>query len=365
MNTNHYCVILAGGIGMRLWPCSQEAKPKQFIDILGTGETLLQATFRRYSKFIAKENILVLSNEKYADLCRQQLPQLPADNLLLEPMRRNTVPSVTWAAIHLIRRNPQAVMLVTPADQLITDYAALETDMKKGFDYVSRHNRLLTMGITPTRPETAFGYIQMGVQRADNIHQVKSFTEKPEKEFANMFLESHEFLWNTGLFLWSASAFLHAIRNLSPKVTDILQHLQNIIESEESIPQLIEDAFAICPNIPLETGVLEKVDNVDVMLCHFGWNDIGTWSQLFNVMPHSDSNNVVLTPEGQKPGTGMAMFYDTDNTIVSLPQGKVAVIQGLHDCAVIDTGNIIMICKKEDQSSIRKFVNDYEMRILK
>lgn len=365
MDTNNYCVILAGGKGIRLWPCSQENKPKQFIDILGTGETLLQATFRRYSKFIAKENILVISNEKYADLCREQLPQLPVENLLLEPMRRNTVPSVTWAAIHLVRRNPNAVMLVTPADQLITNYAALEKDMEKGFCYVAKHNRLLTLGITPTRAETAFGYIQMDKERDGHIYQVKSFTEKPAKEFAQMFLDSHEFLWNTGLFMWSAYSFIHAIRNLSPEVTDILQRLQDILESEDSLPQLIENAFAICPNVPLETGVLEKVDNVDVMLCHFGWNDIGTWPQLFNVMPHDENDNVVLTPEGQKPGTGTVLFYDTTGTLVSMPQGKVAVVQGLHDCAVIDTGHVIMICRKDDQASIRKFVNDYDMRVIK
>lgn len=365
MNSNHYCVILAGGIGMRLWPCSQENKPKQFIDILGTGETLLQATFRRYSNFIAKENILVISNEKYADLCYEQLPSIPKENILLEPMRRNTVPSVVWAALHLIRRNPDALMLVTPADQLITDYARLEEDMARGFDYVSKHNRLLTLGITPTRPETAFGYIQMAEPLQEHIYRVKSFTEKPQLEFAQMFLDSKEFLWNTGLFMWSATTILHAIRNLSPQVTDVLQQMQNIFESDDTLPQIIERAFSICPNIPLETGVLEKVDNVDVMLCHFGWNDIGTWSQLYNVMPKIADSNVVLTPEGQKPGTGLVMFYDSDHTIVELPNGKVAVIQGLHDYAVIDNGKILMICKKNDQDSIRKFVNDYEMRKIK
>lgn len=364
-NKNYYCIILAGGIGSRLWPSSQIEKPKQFIDILGTGETLLQATFRRYSKFIDKNNIIVMSNEKYKDICREQLPTLPEKNLLLEPMRRNTVPSVTWAAIHITRINPDALMLVTPADQLITDLAALESDMIKGFNYVKINNRLLTLGIMPTRPETAFGYIQMSEPMQESIYQVKSFTEKPEIEFANMFLESKEFLWNTGLFMWSAKTFLGTIKHISNEVSDILQQVQNMLIVGNEFPRLIQSAFSICPNIPLETGVLEKVDNVDVMLCHFGWNDIGTWSQLYSVMPKVDNRNVILTPENQRPGTSQILFYDTDDCVVELPYGKTAVIQGLHDFAIIDNGDILMICRKSDRTSIRKFANDVYMRKVK
>lgn len=362
MQNNYYCIILAGGIGTRLWPASRQQMPKQFLDILGTGETLLQATYKRYAKFIDKENIIVMSNEIYKDLTLQQLPQIPTANLLLEPMRRNTVPSVVWAAIHLTRINPDAVMLVTPADQLITDESTFESDMLKGFEYVANNQRLLTVGVTPTHPETQFGYIQMNEQRADSIFQVKSFTEKPEEQFAKMFIESNEFLWNTGLFLWGARTFLETIRQVSSEVSDILQRVHDMLSVGENIPTLIQQAFSICPNIPLETGVLEKVDNVDVMQCHFGWSDLGTWTQVFNIMQKTQDGNVVLTPTEDTKQKQTTFFYDTSDCIIKLPKGKIATIQNLHGYAVIDTPDILMICKKDDQQSIRNFVNDVTLR---
>lgn len=358
MHNNHYCIILAGGIGTRLWPASRQQMPKQFLDILGTGETLLQTTYKRYAKFINKENIIVMSNERYKDLILQQLPQLPAANLLLEPMRRNTVPSVVWAAIHLTRFNPYAVMLVTPADQLITDESTFEQNILSGFDYVTNNPRLLTVGVTPTHPETQFGYIQMNEQRAENIFQVKSFTEKPEESFAKMFVDSGEFLWNTGLFLWGARTFLDTIQQVSSEISDILKRVQDMLSIGDDIPTLIQQAFSICPNIPLETGVLEKVDNVDVMQCKFGWSDLGTWTQVFNIMQKTHDNNVVLAPSEAPDVSPTTFLYDTSDCIIKLPKGKIATIQDLHGYAVIDTPDILMICRKDDQQSIRNFVND-------
>ena len=360
MNKNHYCVILAGGLGTRLWPASRENLPKQFIDILGTGETLLQATYRRYTKIIDRDNIIVMSNEQYKDITLQQLPDLPENNLLLEPMRRNTVPSVVWASIHLLRLNPESVMLVSPADQLITDESALEHDVLTGFDYAVRHQRLLTMGVRPTRPDTAFGYIQKADEVESDIFQVKSFTEKPEQQFAQMFLESGEFLWNTGLFIWKSKNFLDTISSMSNEVSDILKQMQAMLLAGNDVPTLIQQAFAICPNIPLEMGVLEKAYNVDVMLCHFGWSDLGSWTQVFNIMQKTSDNNVVISEDkchaGEKP-----LFYNSSDCIVKLPKGKIATVQDLHGYAIIDTGDVLMICKKDDQQSIRNFVNDVAM----
>lgn len=354
-NQNNYVVILAGGIGTRLWPSSRTQKPKQFLDILGTGSTMLQTTYERYAEFVPKENIIVVSNEMYEDLTRQQLPSLPQKNLLLEPIRRNTVPSVTWAAMHVYHRNPNALMLISPADQMITDYDALKQDIMAGFKYVEENQRLLTLGITPTRPETTFGYIQMADQMADNIFKVKSFTEKPEIEFANLFYESNEFLWNTGLFMWAAKTYLDAIRGMSDDFTQRMEALKDHIKAGSPLSHVIDDAFSISPSIPLETGVLEKVNIVDVMLCHFGWRDLGTWSEVFNVIPKEKNNNAVISAN--------ALFYDSEDCVVKLPEGKIAVIQGLKDYVVVEEDNVLMICKKDDQQAIRHFVNDVQINM--
>jgi mannose-1-phosphate guanylyltransferase len=202
----------------------------------------------------------------------------------------------------------------------------------------------------------------MNEQRADNIFQVKSFTEKPEEQFAKMFIESHEFLWNTGLFLWGARTFLETIRQVSSEVSDILQRVHDMLSVGENIPTLIQQAFSICPNIPLETGVLEKVDNVDVMQCDFGWSDLGTWTQVFNIMQKTEDGNVVLTPTEDQKQKQTTFFYDTSDCIIKLPKGKIATIQNLHGYAIIDTPDILMICKKDDQQSIRNFVNDVTLR---
>lgn len=355
MNNNHYCVILAGGIGTRLWPSSRQRLPKQFLDLLGTGETLLQATYRRYASIINPENIIVLVNEQHRDIARKQLPQLPEHNLLLEPIRRNTVPSVTWAAINIGQRNRNALMLVSPSDQLITNEAALQADVEKAFAYIEASQRLLALGITPSRPDTTYGYIQMADTTDDGIHKVKSFSEKPEADFAKIFMESHEFLWNTGIFAWSAKTFLSTVMQISSEFQDVMREVEVMLREGQHSPTLINDAFAICPNISLETGVLEKVDNVDVMLCHFGWTDLGTWDKLYDVMPKQDGNNVTI---GAK-----AMYYDTTDCIVKLPEGKLAVLQGLHDYNVIDDGNILLVCRRNDQSTIRMIVNDVQMNM--
>ncbi len=352
-NNNNYCVILAGGIGTRLWPSSRQQRPKQFLDFFNNGETLLQMTYKRYLRFIDRENILVISNHQYEDLVREQLPTLPDGNLLLEPMRRDTVPSVAWAAVEIARRNPEACMVVTPADQVITKGAAFEEDILLGLDYVRRHARLLTLGIVPTRPETAYGYIQMADKMEQDIYRVQSFTEKPEQEFARLFVENKEFLWNTGLFIWGVRTFVSTMREQFDLFETMMEDAETCLERGTAIGKLVENAFAVCPNVSLEQGVLEKMDNVDVMLCHFGWSDIGTWDALYDVLPKTSGNNVVMSSR--------AMLYDCKDCIVKLPSGKIAVVQGLEDYVVADEGNILVICRKDDQGAIRKFVNDVQL----
>ncbi len=353
-NTANYCVILAGGFGTRLWPSSRQSKPKQFIDFFGTGETLLQTTYRRFARFIDKENIIVMSNHQYVSQVREQLPELPDGNLLLEPMRRNTVPSVTWASVEISHRNPQACMIVTPADQMITDTEVFIDDITLGLDYVAHNDRLLTLGVVPTRPETSYGYIQISDPRGGDIFEVKSFTEKPELEFAKLFVENKEFLWNTGLFVWKATTFLQAVHQNTAYFLEMLEDAERKFEHGEDVVSMVADTFAKCPNVSLEQGVLEKVDNVDVMLCHFGWSDIGTWNALFNAMHQTASDkNVVMARH--------AMLYDCKDCLVKLPSGRIAFMQGLEDYIVVEEGDILVICKKDDPSAIRMFVNDVQL----
>lgn len=355
MNKNNYCVILAGGIGTRLWPSSRQQKPKQFLDFLGTGETLLQATYRRFRKFVAVENILVVSNEDYKDLVVEQLPDLASDNLLLEPMRRNTVPSVTWAAFEICNRNPEASIVVSPADQLILKEECFEADLVAGLNYVATNERLLTIGIMPTRPETGYGYIQMEEAMGQDIFKVQSFTEKPEIEFARLFVENKEFLWNTGLFVCRGRTFLKTIHGAASYYTDMMDYIERNYREGKASHEFVEGAFSMCPNVSLERGILEKADNVDVMLCHFGWADIGTWNALYDVLPKQEDNNVVVG--------GKAMLYDCKECLVKLSSGRVLVVQGLEDYVVAEEGDVIVICRKDDQGAIRKFVNDVQMNI--
>ncbi len=352
-DNSYYCVILAGGIGSRLWPASRQQRPKQFIDFAGQGQSLLQATYERYARFISTDNILVVSNHQYADIVRRQLPQLDARNLLLEPMRRNTIPSVAWAALEIGHRNPEGCMVVTPADQLIADQRQFEKDILHGLSYAAGHGRLLALGILPTRPETAYGYIQTGDEREENIFGVRSFTEKPEMEFATLFLQNGEFLWNTGLFIWSVQAFLQALDDKANMFSNLLENAESEFLRGVNVSELVERTFPMCPNVSIEQGFLEKADHVDVMLCHFGWADIGTWNALFDSLPKEEGNNAVLG--------GRTLLYSCSDCLVKSSARKVVVLQGLEDCLVVDEDDVLLVCKKEDQKTVRKLMNDVQL----
>lgn len=357
MKNNNYCIILTGGLGTRLWPMSREAKPKQFIDMLGTGKTLLQMTYERFARFILPENILVVTNELYKDIVTEQLPQLPIDNILMEPMRRNTVPPVTWAAMEVKRRCPDGRLVVSPSDQNITGIEAFEEDILKGLDYVGEHDVLLTLGARPSRPEVAYGYIQMAdpVYVGADIYKVQSFTEKPANEFARIFYESGEFLWNTGLFMWSADSFLNAVKGATNEFKSIVESAINNYNSGCDVKDSLRELFTKCPNMSLEQSVLEKSDNVDVMLCHFGWADLGTWEAIHEALPKQNDNNVVIDSK--------SLLYDCKDCIIKLPDGHVAVVQGLENYVVVEEGNVLLICKKGDKMNIRKFVNDAQLNL--
>lgn len=357
MDRRNFCVILAGGLGTRLWPMSREKKPKQFIDVLGTGKSLLQTTYERFASFIPTDNIIVVTNESYRQLVIDQIPGIKYENVLMEPMRRNTVPAVTWAALEVKRRCPDGRFIVSPSDQNITDYDAFREDVLRGLDYVGTNSALLTMGAKPSRPEVSYGYIQMAdvIEGYPNIYKVQSFTEKPANEFAKIFYESGEFLWNTGLFMWSSDAFLNAVRGASEEFSSIVQRVVTAYDNGEYIADLLMELFTKCPNMSLEQSVLEKADNVDVMLCHFGWADLGTWESVHDALPQSDMGNVVIDSK--------SLLYDCKDCIIKLPDGHVAVVQGLEDYVVVEEGNVLVICKKGDQKNIRKFVNDAQLNL--
>ena len=336
---------------------SREKKPKQFIDVLGMGKSLLQTTYERFASFIPTDNIIVVTNESYRQLVIDQIPGIKYENVLMEPMRRNTVPAVTWAALEVRRRCLDGRFIVSPSDQNITDYEAFREDVLRGLDYVGTNSALLTMGAKPSRPEVSYGYIQMAdvIEGYPNIYKVQSFTEKPANEFAKIFYESGEFLWNTGLFMWSSDAFLNAVRGASEEFSSIVQRVVTAYDNGEYIADLLMELFTKCPNMSLEQSVLEKADNVDVMLCHFGWADLGTWESVHDALPQSDMGNVVIDSK--------SLLYDCKDCIIKLPDGHVAVVQGLEDYVVVEEGNVLVICKKGDQKNIRKFVNDAQLNL--
>lgn len=356
MNRNHYCIILAGGIGSRLWPASRQSKPKQFQDVLGMGKTLLQLTYERFVRFIPKENIIVATNLNYADLVREQLPELSSSNLLLEPMRRNNVPAAVWAALEVGRRNPNAAMVVSPCDQKITEDEAFAQDVIFALEHArTNRQRLITLGVRPTVASIHFGYIQMAEKVNKDIYTVQSFTEKPEKDYAQIFMESGEFLWNTGLFVWTPDAFTSAIVEAMPMLGSEYDEIMRRYRVGDNVPEVVERIFSRSPNLTIEQSILEKSNRVDVMLCHFGWVDIGSWRSVHYALPKDANRNVIIDSK--------SLLYDCKNCIIKLPEGHVAVIEGLDDYVVVEDDNVLVICKKNDPKAIRKYVNDAQLNL--
>jgi len=351
----NYCVIMAGGIGSRFWPMSRQNHPKQFIDILGTGETLLQATYRRIKSIFPPENVLVVTNEDYVQLVAEQLPQIPAENILAEPMRKNTAPCIAYAAYKIKQKNPDATMLITPADHLVTKEEELIRVLNLGIDYATQNDVLLTMGIKPTRPDTGYGYIQFNPKDSGNteIKKVKTFTEKPELEMARHFMNSGEFLWNSGMFIWKLKTFIDVFAKYMPEEYALF----NEAEPQFGTPderKIIEDIYQEVHNVSIDIGIMEKAENVYVIMADFGWSDLGTWGSLYDELREQQSNAVV----GKN-----VMLYDSHNCMVHVPKDKLVVVQGLENCIVAESNGVLLICKMEDEQKIKHLVN--EVRIEK
>ena len=351
----NFCVILAGGKGRRLWPCSRQEHPKQFMDFFGTGRTQLQQTFDRMVKFMPADHIFVSTNHVYAHYVEEQLPELPNENVLSEPVHRNTAPSVAWAAYRISHICPDARIIITPSDQAVFKEKAFGQNLQDCLEFVTMRDCLITLGVKPTRPEPGYGYIQLGEETAiPDLYKVQSFTEKPEREFARMFMESGEFYWNTGIYLCPVRYLIHCLHKILPVV---LRHIDkkdvNLTHEEELA--YVEENFSKFPNVSIDYGILEKSENVYVMKCNFGWADLGTWHSIYEAMSKVTDDNVVINSE--------VVLEDSKNNIVKLPSDHLGIIQGLDGYIVAEKGNVLLICKKGDSSAlIRKFVNEVQIK---
>ncbi len=351
---NFYCLILAGGKGRRLWPCSRESYPKQFIDFFGTGRTLLQQTYDRMSKVIPADHIFINTNVNYVDLVMEQLPTVPRARIMAEPIHRNTAPSIAWATHRISHLNPDASIIAVPSDQLVINDEVFKQNVLDGLAFVSTHDELLTMGVRPTRPEPGYGYIQMADPVEGGVYAVKTFTEKPNREFATMFVESGEFLWNTGLFLANVKHLWNRFCAILPFVLRKLDDL-NYYATAEQEEAFVQEHFPSYPNMSLESGLLDSAENVSVMKCGFGWADIGTWHGIYEALPKNNDDNVVIDSD--------VMMENSRGNVIKLPKGKLGIIDGLEGFIVAEKENVLLICKKEDSSAlVRKYVSEVQLK---
>ena len=368
----NFCVIMAGGVGSRFWPESRNSRPKQFLDFFGTGQSLLQMTVNRFRELVPIENILIVTNVLYRDLMLEQLPELKPEQILCEPARRNTAPCVAYAVSHVSgimgRRmgvksiadvdwndpRSHANIIVAPSDHLILREDKFIETLKVGLQHISGHDSLLTLGMRPTRPETGYGYIQLdGIQnKCENaVLPVKTFTEKPNLELAKVFYESGEFLWNSGIFLWNIRAIRKAFRTHQPSIADVFKRGDEVM-STPAEEAFIQEMFPTCPSISLDYGILEKAGDVRVIYADFGWSDLGTWGSLYDLGNKDEYQNVVLH--------GNSLFYESTDNVVTLPDGNLAVIEGLQNMIVAQNGNVLLICRKDHEQNIRHIVADVD-----
>ncbi len=354
-NEHRYCVIMCGGIGSRFWPYSRARLPKQFIDFLGTGRTLLQMSYDRITRILPASNVIVMTNERYRDLVREQLPDVPEQHILLEPARRNTAPCVAWATWHILARDPKASIIVMPSDHIITRENIFEQSVLSGFRFVEAHNALLTLGIAPTRPETGYGYIQIGNKVEGDIATVKTFTEKPDLELAKVFVASGEFFWNSGIFLWSATAIAGALRRCAPDIAAVFDSvpLATYLDPAEET-RFIESAFPACLSISIDYAVMERARNVYVETVAFGWNDLGTWSALYDLSPKNSEANVTQNCS--------VMAYNSRGNIFAVRGDKLIVVDGLEDYIVADADGVLLICPKAREQKIKQMVTDARLK---
>ncbi len=355
MNKNYYAIIMAGGIGSRFWPISRTSHPKQFIDILGTGKTLIQNTYDRFLKICPKENIYIVTNEIYTDLVKKQLPDMADQQILTEPVMRNTAPCIAYGSFKIESLNPDAAIVVAPSDHLILDEAAFVKSIEKSLEAVTKNDCLVTLGIKPSRPDTGYGYIQYTEQSLnEDFYKVKTFTEKPNLEIAKTFVQSGDFLWNAGIFVWSAKSIVKAFSSYLPDMHDIFAEARPVYNTETEKLH-IHKSYQQCTNISIDYGIMEKAENVYVLPSEFGWSDLGTWASIYDLADKDYVGNAVIPSE-------KVIMYDSSNCMVNVPADKLVILQGLHDYIVVESNNTLLICPRDQEQNVKKVVADVKQK---
>ena len=348
---------MAGGIGSRFWPMSRTAHPKQFMDILGTGQTLLQQTYNRFLRLCPKENIYIVTNDSYVQLVKDQISGIADNAILSEPVRKNTAPCVAYACYKIAQLNPDAVTVIAPSDHLITKEDTFVKAIKSCFKKAAEEDCLLTLGIRPSRPDTGYGYIQFiesETNESDSrIKKVKTFTEKPDLEMAKFFLQSGDFLWNSGIFVWSVKSVIKAFETYSPEIASLFKEGNAVYNTPKEI-DFIADVYNHCKNISIDYAIMEKAENVYVRASVIGWSDLGTWGSLYGHIECDEHKNAIIGKN--------VISYSSENCIVNVPKDKLVILQGLDGYIVVESDGILLICKKEDEQQIKTFVNDVKIK---
>lgn len=343
---------MAGGIGSRFWPMSTSSHPKQFHDVLGIGKSLLQMTVERYLPLCLEKNIYIVTNDKYSDLVKQQLPNFSDEQILLEPSRKNTAPCIAYASYKIHKNNPNAKIIVAPSDHLILNTKAFEEAFTTALKESEEFGKLVTIGIKPSRPDTGYGYIQFE-EGETNVRRVKTFMEKPSLDIAQRFLESGDFYWNSGMFIWSSKTIINAFEKYLPEIGKLFEEISVDYYTDKEITS-IERIYPMCKNISIDYGIMENAENVSVILADLGWSDLGTWGSLYTHIQHDDNKNAIVGKN--------VMTYDSNDNMIKVSDDKLVVIQGLNDFIIVENNDTLLICKKRDEQKIKQFVTDIKSK---
>ena len=348
MNKNHYVAIMAGGIGSRFWPQSRVSYPKQFLDILNTGKTLIQWTFERFSRFIPVENIYIVTSGEYAGIVKEQLADLPEQNIVSEPSRKNTAPCVAYISFKIKQKNPDATLIIAPSDHMILDIDEFITISNEALSFAEQRKSFVTLGIKPTYPNTGYGYIQHETEAtAPNVYKVKTFTEKPDAGLAKTFFESGDFLWNGGIFIWRVEDILSAFEKYQPEMYEVFAVEADAFNTTEE-KEAIDRIYSLCTNISIDYAIMEHADNVYVIPSSFGWSDLGTWNSAYDNLEKDYFGNAV--------SANNVIVIDAVKCMVAAPHQKLVVLQGLQDFIVVDTPDVLLICQRDKEQAIKEYV---------